>query len=87
MIGEFERNQIYHMNCLNGLKQIPDNCIDLAITSPPYWGQRGDKGIGLEEDPREYIKNLTQILIEVMRVIKPTGMLGVDSKLGIVLKL
>ncbi|MBE9216023.1 site-specific DNA-methyltransferase [Plectonema cf. radiosum LEGE 06105] len=44
MIGEFERNQIYHMDCLDGLKQIPNNCIDIAITSPPYWGQRGDEG-------------------------------------------
>ncbi len=78
MIGEFERNQIYHMDCLDGLKQIPDDCIDIAITSPPYWGQRGDEGVGLEEDPRKYINNLTQILLEVMRVIKPTGILWLN---------
>jgi site-specific DNA-methyltransferase (adenine-specific) len=38
MVGQFERNQIYNMDCLDGLKQIPDNSIDIAITSPPYWG-------------------------------------------------
>jgi len=28
------------MNCLEGLKQLPDNCIDCVITSPPYHALR-----------------------------------------------
>jgi hypothetical protein len=23
------------------LKELPDSCIDFAMTSPPYWGKRG----------------------------------------------
>ena len=31
-----ETNKIYNMDCLEGLKQLEDNSIDLIITSPPY---------------------------------------------------
>jgi DNA modification methylase len=83
MLGQLAPNQVYHMDCLEGLRQMPENCIDIAITSPPYWGQRGDAGIGLEEDPREYVNNLTNIFLEVMRVLKPTGLfwLNIQGKL------
>ncbi len=29
-------NKIYNMDCLEGLKLIPDNSIDLVVTDPPY---------------------------------------------------
>ena len=32
----FEVNKIYNMDCLKGLKQLPDESIDLIITDPPY---------------------------------------------------
>lgn len=31
-----EINKLYNMNCLDGLKRIADNSIDLIITDPPY---------------------------------------------------
>lgn len=31
-----ELNTIYNIDCLEGLKQLEDNSIDLIITSPPY---------------------------------------------------
>lgn len=31
-----EVNKIYNMDCLEGLKLLDDNCIDLTVTSPPY---------------------------------------------------
>lgn len=31
-----EVNKIYNESCLNTLKRIPDNSIDMVITSPPY---------------------------------------------------
>lgn len=31
-----ETNKIYCMDCLEGLKQLPDSSIDVIITSPPY---------------------------------------------------
>ena len=31
-----ETNVIYNMDCLQGLKGLDSNCIDLTVTSPPY---------------------------------------------------
>lgn len=31
-----ELNKIYNMDCLEGMKLIPDNSIDLIVTDPPY---------------------------------------------------
>ena len=57
------------------LSSFPSECIDCAMTSPPYWGQRqySTEGIGLEPDYREYIANLLAVIKEVGRVLKPTG--------------
>jgi site-specific DNA-methyltransferase (adenine-specific) len=39
-----EINKIYNMDCLIGMKQMPDNSIDLTVTSPPYDNLRTYKG-------------------------------------------
>jgi len=31
-----ELNRIYNMDCLEGMKRIPDGSVDLTVTSPPY---------------------------------------------------
>ena len=43
-----ELNTVYNMDCLEGMKDIPDNSIDLIVTDPPYLmnyktGRRKDK--------------------------------------------
>ena len=37
MAGEIELNKIYNMDCLDGMKQLDDNSIDLVVTDPPYF--------------------------------------------------
>lgn len=62
-------------DCLEVLQAFPDGCIDLCMTSPPYWGQRvySGGGIGLEESYGEYITHILSVVSEVRRVLKPTG--------------
>jgi DNA modification methylase len=69
-----------HPLLLNGdalgvLAALPDECIDFAMTSPPYWGKREyeNGGIGLEADYRDYVRDLAAIFLELKRVLKPTG--------------
>jgi site-specific DNA-methyltransferase (adenine-specific) len=31
-----ELNKIYNMDCIEGMKLIPDNSIDSIVTDPPY---------------------------------------------------
>jgi DNA modification methylase len=50
--------------------------MDMAITSPPYWGKREyeiEECIGFEKKYSEYIHNLLKIFNELFRVIKPSG--------------
>lgn len=74
----YEINSVHHADCLVGLKSLAENSVDICVTSPPYWGQRGDNGIGSEADPRDYVANLSEILLEVMRVLKPSGLLWLN---------
>lgn len=77
-IGPWEINQTHRADCLEAMKQMPDDCVDVVVTSPPYWGQRGTDGLGLEPDPRDYIANLVEILSHAMRCLKPTGTLWLN---------
>ena len=36
-----ELNRIYNMDCLEGMKRIPDKSIDLIVTDPPYLHVKG----------------------------------------------
>lgn len=35
-----EIDNIYNMDCLEGMKQIPDRSVDLVVTDPPYWHKK-----------------------------------------------
>ena len=67
-----------------GLKSLPEKCVQLTVTSPPYFGLRKYLGddvpgkeyeIGLEETPEQYIKNLVEVFREVRRVTRDDGIL------------
>jgi len=63
-IGEFNINDIYCMDCVEGMKKIPDKSIDLVVTSPPYDEIRKYNG---------YTFNLHNTGIEIFRVLKEGG--------------
>lgn len=71
-----EANKIYHGDCIEVMKGFPDACVDMCMTSPPYWGMR-DYGInnqlGLESSYQQYINDLCGVFDEVKRVLKPKG--------------
>jgi len=78
LVGPWSLDVVHNIDCLTALKQVPDNSLDMAVTSPPYWGQRGSDGLGSEIDPRDYVQNLVTILSEVMRCLKPSGILWLN---------
>jgi DNA modification methylase len=77
-LGPWVLNRVHPTDCGTALRELPAECIDVAVTSPPYWGQRGNGGLGVEEDPRAYVRNLTEVLAEVMRCLKPSGTLWLN---------
>ena len=75
-------------DALEGLKSIPDESVDMCVTSPPYYNLRdyGIEGqIGREPTVDAYIARLVSVFHEVKRVLKPVGTLWIvisDSYAG-----
>ena len=76
-----ENNRIYQGDSLELLKKMPNNSVDLVITSPPYSTLKvyiDDPGI-LADD---YVDWFIPYCKEIERVIKPTGsfILNINDK-------
>jgi len=62
-----ELNKIYNMDCIEGMKQIDDNSIDLVLTDPPYGINK--KGITNDDlELKEYKIWLKEVVKEIDRV-------------------
>lgn len=69
-------HQILVGDCLDLLRQMPDQSVHCCITSPPYYALRDygvDGQIGLEESPAEFIARLVEVFREVRRVLRDDG--------------
>ena len=85
-----ELNKIYNMDCLEGLKQLDDESLDLIITSPPYnLGKSHHTGSNHFKAYTEYDDNMpedlyqkwqVEILNECYRVLKKDGSLWYNHK-------
>lgn len=84
-------NNIIKSNTLDALKKIPDNSIDIGVTSPPY--NKGEKHKGWlvknveydsstdKKDEQTYQNEQQEILNELYRIIKPGGCFFYNHKL------
>jgi DNA modification methylase len=71
----------YVGDCRALLRQLPAECVQTCITSPPYWGLRDyeeENQIGLEATPMEYVKVLVEVFEEVRRVLCSDGTLWLN---------
>lgn len=76
-----EHGQLYNCDVMDGLRGLPNDSVDLIVTSPPYWGLRDygvDGQIGLETDFQTFLSKLVAIFTECHRVLKPSGNLYVN---------
>lgn len=71
-------DEIIHGDCLAGLKSLPDGCVDLCVTDPPYELQQHSGAGAFGRKNREYHHGIdhlqsgvsNDILREIMRVCK-----------------
>lgn len=70
--------QILEGDCREMLKHLPDNSVDLIITSPPYADQRKQTYGGVSPD--KYVAWFLPITSELLRVLKPTGTFVLNIK-------
>ena len=82
-----QKCDLYNSDCLDFLKSIPDNSVDLVLTDPPYLisrktgflASKGEKTIERFKMSYEFGEwdekqlDLKSILSEIHRILKPTG--------------
>ena len=75
-------NTVICGDILEELAKFPDECVDMVITSPPYFGLRRylddnhlnkKHEIGLEKSFDEFLKKILGITAEIKRILKPSG--------------
>jgi len=64
MIGPYEIDRVYNMDCIEGMKKLPEKSVDLVLTDPPY---------GTTACAWDSIIPLEPMWEQLKRVIKPRG--------------
>jgi DNA modification methylase len=67
-----ELNRIYQMDCIEGMRLLPDDSVDLIVIDPPYnigKDKRWDKWRSVDD----YVAWMTDVFLECERVLKPNG--------------
>lgn len=65
------KTDLYLGDCRQKIQFIPDNSIDLIVTSPPYADQRKRTYGGI--DTKHYVDWFLPMTKDLLRVLKPTG--------------
>ncbi len=76
-----EMNTILPVDAIEGLRMLPDRCVQCCVTSPPYWSLRdyGVHGqIGMEQSPEAFVERLCNVFEEVKRVLTHDGVLWLN---------
>ena len=78
LIKMLELNKIYNMDCLEGLKQIDSEIVNLIITDPPY--NINYHYIRYKDIRNDYWEWCSNWLKECYRVLHPTGSIYVKQQ-------
>ena len=73
-----DRSEVYEGDCTQLIPLLPDESIDIVVTSPPYWGQRKSVGSGTESDPRDYLAFLKDVFLAIHPKLKRRGIVWVN---------
>lgn len=80
-IGPFEENSIICGDCLNVMRQMPDGCVDLVVTSPPY-NCRMDYGVFNDQVPwQDWHHLIGSVLESCYRILREGGVMALNVPL------
>jgi DNA modification methylase len=77
-LGPFQLNSVAEGDCLELMQELPNESVDVLVTSPPYWGQRTSLGMGTEDDPRNYLAFLERVFLQFQPKLKPHGIVWIN---------
>lgn len=66
-------NKVYNMDCIEYMKTLPNECVDLIIADPPYYKAINEKWDKQWKTEEEYLEWTKQWFNECVRMLKPTG--------------
>jgi len=66
-------SNIYPMDCLEGMKLLKENSIDIIVTSPPYNIGKKYNGYNDERPRDEYLDWMEEVATASKRILKETG--------------
>lgn len=72
-------NKIHQGDCLDLLKQIPDNSVDMTFADPPFNLKKGYKSYKDSLALQEYLQWCEAWILEMVRITKPTGSIYVHN--------
>ena len=81
-----ELNKIHNMDCIEGMKLLPENSVDLVCTSPPYNVNIQYDAYKDNKTMDEYFEWTKNWLSEVYRVLKPDGRIALNVPIEINIK-
>jgi len=68
-----EINKVLDGDCFELIKTLPDNSVDLIITSPPYADIVNYGKVVSIKKPTDYVDWILPLFNEIQRVLKPSG--------------
>ena len=75
---------LYHADCVEGLKNLPDNSVGLTITSPPfsklYTYSDSARDMGNTRDDKHFFQNFRYLIPELLRVTIPGRLCVIHCK-------
>jgi DNA modification methylase len=79
-----DRFSLYHGDCVDAIRGLPDNSIDLTITSPPfcnlYTYSPSDRDMGNTNDDNHFMENFDYLIPELFRVTTPGRLCVIHCK-------
>lgn len=77
-VGPYQANAVTVGDARELVLDLPDEAVDVTVTSPPYWGQRTSGGTGVEDDPREYVADLRSFFANLLPKMSSDGVLWLN---------
>ena len=72
-------NQVIQGDCLEILKKIPDNSVDMTFADPPFNLKKKYNGYKDSKEFHEYLEWSKQWIYEMVRITKPTGSIFIHN--------
>lgn len=78
-----ELNKIYNVDCLVGMKEIPDKMVDLVVVDPPYGIMNAKRPstawMNRQQMPWDNVIDTTEMFLQFQRIVRPGGYIIVFS--------